>query len=138
MIHDTAKTAAAASSVTAPRRQRRLTLISFGFKYGQPNANYYFDVSFLTNPARQAEWDLFSQPCPKMRRFVLDQPAAQKFIEAVIPLLRVVMDADDDVRVGIGCSSGRHRSCIIVEELKRRLEDELTQVRIEHREEAYA
>ena len=26
-------------------------LLSFGFKYGAPATNYYFDVTFLSNPA---------------------------------------------------------------------------------------
>lgn len=44
---------------------------------------------------------------------------------------------DDDLRIGIGCSSGRHRSRILAEELKRRLESEGAAVRLIHREEVY-
>lgn len=138
MIQQTDTIAGEQTDVTTPPRVSRITIISFGFKYGQPPANYYFDVSFLTNPARQPQWDLFSTPCPQMRRFVLDQPEAKAFLDALVPLLRVLMQADDDVRVAVGCSSGRHRSCIIAEELRRRLEDDHTQVRLLHREEPYA
>ncbi len=126
-----------ADDAPAPPRQRRLTLVTFGFKYGQPGTNFYFDVSFLKNPAREHCWGLFSKPCADMRRFVLDQPAAQQFLDKLVPLAEVLLGADDDVRIGIGCSSGRHRSYIIAEELKARLEDEHTTVRLIHREEPY-
>lgn len=115
-----------------------MTLISFGFKYGRPPANHYFDVSFLKNPAREAGWNLFSEPSDEMRAFVLGQPAACEFLDAALPLVRVLAGADDDARVALGCSAGRHRSAIVVEELARRLRKEGIAVRVLHREEPYA
>ncbi len=102
--------------------EKRITLITFGFKYGAPNANYYFDVSFLTNPAREAKWGLFAKPSPEMRDYVLEQPSCQRFLDRLVPLVATLVELDDDARIGIGCSSGRHRSYIVAEELKRRLE----------------
>lgn len=115
--------------------RRRLTLVTFGFKYGIPNTNHYFDVSFLRNPAREARWGLFASTDEKMREFVLSQPLCGLFLEGVIPLIRVLLDCDDDVRIGLGCSSGRHRSVIVAEEIKRRLESQEIIVRLIHREE---
>ncbi|MCC7013802.1 MAG: hypothetical protein IT454_14695 [Planctomycetes bacterium] len=116
-------------------QHRRLTLVTFGFKYGTPNTNYYFDVSFLRNPAREPQWDLFASPDERMRTFVLGQPLCQSFLDSVVPVIRLLMECDDDVRVGIGCSSGRHRSVIVAEEIKRRLECKDITVRLIHREE---
>lgn len=116
-------------------RRRRLTLVTFGFKYGAPNTNYYFDVSFLKNPAREPQWDLFCAPDDRMREFVLSQPLAQSFLDSVVPIVRLLLECDDDVRIGLGCSSGRHRSVIVAEELKRRLEAPDLSVRLIHREE---
>lgn len=124
-------------TVDAEPRTRRLTIITFGFKYGLPGANYYFDVSFLRNPAREPQWGLFSKPCAAMRRFVMDQPEAVAFLDRLDPLVRLLLDVDDDVRIGIGCSSGRHRSYIMAELLKQRLEDDHTHVKLVHREEQY-
>jgi RNase adaptor protein for sRNA GlmZ degradation len=115
--------------------RRRLTLVTFGFKYGPPNTNYYFDVSFLKNPARDPRWDLFATPDDGMREFVLSQPLCRSFLENVTPLIQLLLECDDDVRVGLGCSSGRHRSVILAEELKRRLESPVLAVRLIHREE---
>lgn len=119
--------------MTAPR----ITLVTFGFKYGLPNTNYYFDVSFVKNPARDARWSLFSEPDESMRRFVLDQPSAQAFLDRVVPLLKTLVACDDDVRVGFGCNSGRHRSIILAGEVERRLAEEGFDVRMLHREEVY-
>lgn len=116
---------------------RRITLVTFGFKYGMPNTNYYFDVSFVKNPARDSRWSLHSEPDEDMRSYVLEQPCAQGFLETVIPLLKKLVDCDDDVRVGLGCNSGRHRSIIVAEELERRLCAEGFEVRVIHREEVY-
>jgi RNase adapter protein RapZ len=116
----------------------RLTLVTFGFKYGAPHANYSFDVSFLQNPARQDPWSLFDRADDGMARFVLDQPECVAFLERLLPLLRVLLGFDDDLRVGIGCSSGRHRSRIVADEVRRRLEREGVDVRLVHREEVYA
>ncbi|HVS12272.1 MAG TPA: RNase adapter RapZ [Planctomycetota bacterium] len=118
--------------------RRHLTLVTFGFKFGSPNTNYYFDVSFLKNPAREERWGLFAQPGAEMRDFVLEQPLCQAFLEVAVPLIHTLLECDDDVRIGLGCSSGRHRSYIVAEEIKRRMQSEETQVRLIHREESYA
>lgn len=119
-------------------QRRNLTLVTFGFKYGPPNTNYYFDVSFLRNPAREDEWSLFSRPSSEMKSFVLDQPACQLFLDSLVPMIHVLLECDDDVRIGLGCSSGRHRSRILADELRERIESEDVSVRLLHREEAYA
>lgn len=114
---------------------RRLTLVTFGFKYGTPNTNYYFDVSFVKNPAREDQWGLFASPDDAMREFVLSQPKCRGFIEHLVPLLRHLLECDNDVRIGLGCSSGRHRSVIIAREIQRILEAEDVEVRLVNREE---
>lgn len=117
--------------------ERRITLVTFGFKYGPPNTNHYFDVSFVKNPARDERWSLFSEPDDAMRSFVLSQPSAQAFVERVVPLIKTLSACDDDARIGFGCNSGRHRSCILAAEVASRLEAEGYPVRMVHREEVY-
>lgn len=123
-------------SVSSPSSKvGRLTLLSFGFKYGPPPANHVFDVSFLTNPAREERFGLFADRDAEMRRFVLEQPAASEFLELVVPLIAQLVRCDDDTRVALGCSGGRHRSTILVEEIARILRSTGLEVRIVHREE---
>lgn len=117
---------------------RSVTLVSFGFKYGQPAANHVFDVSFLKNPARQEGWTLWSEPGEAMRSWVIEQPDACAFIDAVLPLIQVLSNVDDDARIAFGCSAGRHRSAILVEEVARLLREDGIEVAIHHRERAGA
>jgi RNase adaptor protein for sRNA GlmZ degradation len=121
-----------------PRTRPDLVLTTFGFKYGAPAANYFFDVSFLKNPAREEQWDLFADPDDEMRAFVLGQQACQDFLRDVLPLIRTVLRCDDGVRVAIGCNAGRHRSRIVAEELSRRLSVEGVVVKLVHREDMYS
>ncbi len=121
-----------------PAQRAALTLISFGFKYGRPPANHVFDVSFLKNPAREASWGLWSEPSEEMRRWVLAQPLAVEFLATAAPFVRLLAKTDDDVRVAFGCSAGRHRSTILVEELARRLREEGLSVSVHHRERSFA
>lgn len=119
-----------------PRNRGRVTLVTFGFKYGPAPANYSFDVSFLRNPARDPRWGLFaSADDDGMRHFVLEQPQAEAFLHTLVPLIEVLSRCDDDLRIGLGCNAGRHRSRILAAELRRRLEARGIQTHLIHREE---
>ena len=115
-----------------------VTLVTFGFKYGQPAANYLVDVSFLRNPAREDRWTLFSEADDDMRDWLMAQPAAEEFVARLASLLELVAACDEDVRVGIGCSAGRHRSRIVAEEVRARLEEAGVTTRVVHREQVAA
>jgi len=110
-----------------------VTLMSFGFKYGgPPNANYYFDVGFVKNPAR--EHGFWSDVDDKMTDFVLSQQEVRDFIGAVIPLVILLSKVDQRQIFAFGCSAGRHRSAIIVKEIAKRLKDMEIEVDVQHRD----
>jgi RNase adaptor protein for sRNA GlmZ degradation len=120
----------------SPRNQGRVTIVTFGFKYGPPPTNYSFDVSFVRNPARDPRWGLFANASDEgMAEFVLEQPQASAFIDSLVPLVAVLSRCDDDLRIGLGCSAGRHRSRIMAAELLQRLDREGIAAHIIHREE---
>lgn len=128
------------SIVAAPRMPvqaapplAKLKLMSFGFKYGLPTANFYFDVSFTVNPARDARWGLHARPDHEMIEFVLGQPAVAEFIRRVVPLLEHIGTLDAYQVVAFGCNSGRHRSPVIANEIARRLAGR-HQLVVEHRD----
>jgi UPF0042 nucleotide-binding protein len=112
----------------------KISILSFGFKYGIPCVNYCFDVSFVKNPARTPPWNFRSPVTDEMRHFVLEQPLCQKFITSIIPLVVVLNEIDDDIRIAFGCSSGRHRSLIIAEEITKQLSNLGIMVKLIHRE----
>jgi UPF0042 nucleotide-binding protein len=125
-----------AQETPVPRHQGRVTIITFGFKYGAPPSNYSFDVSFVKNPARDPRWGMFSTASADgMAEFVLSQPNAVNFLDSLIPMVGVLSQCDDDLRIALGCNAGRHRSRIIAAELQRRLQAEGIASTIIHREE---
>ena len=109
-----------------------MILKSFGFKYGSPRANYYFDVSFVKNPARQENWSLDSMADESMRQFIIEQEKASEFIERVVPMIEFLNTLDGGVVVAFGCNAGRHRSVILVEEVALRLKERGVEVYVTH------
>jgi len=109
--------------------------MSFGFKYGAPRANYFFDVGFVRNPARDERWNFFSPVDDEMKKFVMEQEEARRFVINVLPLLSFLSGIDQAQVFAFGCNAGRHRSPVIVEVLANRLEvDNGITVRVKHRE----
>jgi UPF0042 nucleotide-binding protein len=107
-------------------------LKSFGFKYGTPRANYYFDVSFIVNPARVSKWGLMALVDDEMRQFVLGQDKVSGFIEMVVPLIEFIDTLDGGLVVAFGCNSGRHRSVIVVDEIARLFKERGRPVNVSH------
>ena len=119
----------------------RIDIVTFGFKYGIPlEADLVFDVRFLTNPYWEPELKPLSGLEPAVRQYVLDQPAANRFLELVAELLELTAPAyraegKGQLRVALGCTGGYHRSIALAEELASRLGNlESVHVSIFHRE----
>src|SRR4051812_15527267 len=93
-------------------RAGSVQLLSFGFKFGPPAANYSFDVSFIKNPARDDRWGMHGVIDPEMVDFVLRQEPVARFVDLVVPLVRHVATVDAFQVVAFGCNAGRHRSPI--------------------------
>jgi len=100
-----------------------IQLISFGYKFGVPlEADLVFDARFLRNPYYVADLRDHSGLTEPVRKFVLEQPAASRFLELVKPLLEFEIPAFEDegksrLTIAVGCTGGQHRSIVLVEEL---------------------
>ena len=125
-----------------PGRDRvTVDIITFGFKYGLPlDADLVFDVRFLTNPYWVPDLKRLSGLQPPVREYVLNQPAAGRFLDLVAELLRLTIPAyraegKERLTVALGCTGGYHRSIALAEELAERLGDvEGASVAVFHRE----
>lgn len=104
-----------------------VSLISFGFKHGTPlDVDTIFDVRFLPNPHYDPELRPLTGHEAPVRDAVLGQDDAQVFVEKVSELLsflipRYAAEGKTYFTLGVGCTGGRHRSVVIVEELAKRL-----------------
>ena len=119
-----------------------VSLISFGFKHGAPlDVDTLLDVRFLPNPYYDPELRPLTGHDKAVREAVLGQDDARGFLERSSDLLSFLMpryaaEGKTYFTVGVGCTGGRHRSVVIVEELARRLRqgDEEIDLFVRHRD----
>lgn len=118
-----------------------VNVITFGFKYGLPlEADLVFDVRFLTNPYYRPDLKRLSGLHPPVRDFVLQQPAAGRFLDLVAELLQLTIPAyrtegKEWLTIALGCTGGYHRSIALAEELAGRLQQiDGVSVAVFHRE----
>jgi UPF0042 nucleotide-binding protein len=119
----------------------RLTVLSFGYKYGLPmDADLVMDVRFLPNPFWIPEFRDQTGLDADVRDYVLTQEGAHEFLAAYQDLLRLVgagyrREGKRYVTLAIGCTGGKHRSVVLSEELATRLrEDGNMTVKVSHRD----
>lgn len=123
-----------------PEDQVRLTVLSFGFKYGTPpDADLIADMRFLPNPFWQPELKSHTGLDEAVRDYVLAQEGAAEFADAYLQALRPVLAgyARENKRyavLGVGCTGGKHRSVAMSEHLAARLAESGVAVTVRHRD----
>jgi RNase adapter protein RapZ len=105
----------------------RITVVSFGFKYGVPvDADLLADMRFLPNPFWVPELRDLTGEDPAVAAYVRDRPDAQEFLDRYVPVIETVGDGylregKRFMTVAIGCTGGKHRSVAMSEEIASRL-----------------
>ncbi|KKK77235.1 hypothetical protein LCGC14_2855660 [marine sediment metagenome] len=123
-----------------PGGDMRVTVMSFGFKYGLPQGiDMLLDVRFLPNPHFIPELRGLTGKDAPVRDFVLDKEVTREFIKRISDLLDFLVphyrrEGKAYLTIGIGCTGGRHRSTAIVERLAQMLRNDKTDVNVLHRD----
>jgi UPF0042 nucleotide-binding protein len=105
----------------------RLTVVSFGFKYGVPvDGDLMADMRFLPNPHWVPELRPRTGMDAEVAAYVKDRPDAQEFLERYVPVIETVgegylREGKRFLTVAIGCTGGKHRSVAMTEEIVARL-----------------
>ncbi len=105
----------------------KVTLESFGFKYGTPtDADIVADARFLPNPFWQPELRSSNGLDSKVSDYVLAQEGAAEFLDSFVALLLPLLAgyARENKRhatIAIGCTGGKHRSVALIQQLAERL-----------------
>lgn len=105
----------------------KVTLESFGFKYGSPtDADMVADARFIPNPFWQPELRGSTGLDQAVSDYVLAQEGAIEFLDAFETLLKPVFAgyARENKRhatIAIGCTGGKHRSVALIQQLGERL-----------------
>jgi len=117
-----------------------VSLVSFGYKYGLPSdAGLAIDCRFLPNPFFVEELRHRTGMDSAVAEYVLARDETEEFLRRLTELLdfalpRYQREGKSYLTVALGCTGGRHRSVVLVEELRRRLGDRGHAVRIRHRD----
>jgi UPF0042 nucleotide-binding protein len=107
--------------------RHRVTLLSFGFKYGLPtDVDLVADMRFLPNPFWNEELRGLTGQDEPVRDYVLTREGAKEFLDAYAAALVPVLEGyqrenKSHSTVAIGCTGGKHRSVAMSEELARRI-----------------
>ncbi len=112
---------------TTERLALKITLVSFGFKYGIPvDADYVADMRFLPNPHWVPELRPRTGRDEGVADYVKSQDGAREFLDRFVPLVVDVgkgylREGKRFMTVAIGCTGGKHRSVAMAEEVAARL-----------------
>lgn len=118
----------------------KLTLFSFGFKYGMPmEANVVWDVRFLPNPYWVQDLRPLTGLIKEVSDHVVESRQGKEYIQLLEPLLDFLVENNvstekEEMNLAIGCTGGRHRSVAVVERLKDLFSTEQVNLRVYHRD----
>jgi RNase adapter protein RapZ len=121
-------------------RRLRVTVLSFGFKYGlPPDADFVLDARFLPNPYWVPELREHTGRETDVSRYVLGQEGAEAFLETYAQLIGDTSPGFERegkryLTVAVGCTGGKHRSVAIAEELAARLRAARLAANAQHRD----
>jgi UPF0042 nucleotide-binding protein len=123
----------------SPRRMR-VFLTSFGYKFGIPHdTDIIFDVRFLPNPHFVDELRGQSGLDKAVEDYVLKDEETRAFLDRLYALLEFTLplyerEGKSSLTFALGCTGGRHRSVVLVEELRKRLEGGNLRIQTKHRD----
>ena len=118
-----------------------ITLMSWGHKYGNPPANFKFDVSYFKNPWREKEIKNCqdkSERKKKIIKFMKNQEGVETIIVHISEVIAFysLLFPDEHICVAICCSAGEFRSPAIVELIGKELSKRKIKYDINHSKES--
>jgi UPF0042 nucleotide-binding protein len=117
-----------------------VALVSFGYKHGLPSdIDLALDCRFLPNPHFVEQLRPKTGTDPEVVDYVLPRPETQEFLGHVLALLdftlpRYQREGKSYLTIAVGCTGGRHRSVVLVDELAKRLGARGHRVLVRHRD----
>ncbi len=138
-VHELAR--AISDIVSGPvERAMRVTIVSFGFKYGLPlDADQVVDVRFLANPYWVESLRPLNGKDKAVSDYVLSLDGARPFVDRYLSAIEPILDGyikeqKPYVTLAVGCTGGKHRSVAISEAMATRLRAHGQRVRVIHRD----
>lgn len=124
----------------AHHRDMAVFVTSFSYRHGLPrDADLVFDVRFLRNPHYDPDLRPLTGQNEAVQRFIAEDPGFDDFMERLMGLLtplvpRYAEEGKSYLTIAVGCTGGKHRSVFVAERLAAWLNQNLTRVRLTHRD----
>ena len=121
-------------------KQLKITVLSFGFKYGIPtDSDLVFDVRFLPNPFYIPDLKPFSGLDKPVSDYVLKHEETKGFLKRLDEMLKFlipnyVKEGKRQLIISIGCTGGRHRSVAIAEAVYKKFKENNYSINVDHRD----
>jgi len=117
----------------------KITLFSFGFKHGYPEADTVWDVRFLPNPYWIPELREHSGLEGPVAAYVLENKTGQHFLAHFEPFVSFILSSHEaagrkELILAVGCTGGRHRSVAVTDYLQKILADTKFDLNVYHRD----
>jgi RNase adapter protein RapZ len=139
-VHQLKFTIFGITKADAPTMDTRISIKSFGFKYGVPiDVDLIIDVRFITNPYFVPELRPLDGETEKIRAFVLQKEETHLFLLKYLDLLDYLIPLYEKegkayLTVAVGCTGGRHRSVVVAREIYTHIRQSRPQVSLTHRD----
>jgi UPF0042 nucleotide-binding protein len=115
-------------------------ITSFGYRNGIPvDSDLVFDVRFLPNPNYIPEFKKKSGRDARVARYIRSFPQTQEFLDRISQLLiyllpHYIREGKSYLTIAFGCTGGQHRSVMIADDIRKRLQKAGFTVKSTHRD----
>ena len=139
-VHELGKRITELFAINSTGKQMQIRLVSFGFKHGLPlDVDMVLDCRFLPNPHWVRGLRHLTGEDKKVRKKVMSESLAKDFLARMESLLELLLPAYEEegknyLTIAIGCTGGRHRSVVIVNELANILAARNYLAKVSHRD----
>ncbi len=139
-IHDLRRKVLSVFQEPAEKAPLRVTVGSFGFKYGPPSdADVMLDVRFLPNPNYEPNCRHLTGRHEPVIAFLESYDETRQFLDRAMGLLDFVLpryaeEGKSYLSIYLGCTGGRHRSVYIAESMAASLRESGLETRVQHRD----
>ncbi|MBR5246811.1 MAG: RNase adapter RapZ [Clostridia bacterium] len=121
-------------------RTMKISVLSFGFKYGSPkDSDLVFDVRCLPNPFYVPELKHQTGLDKPVYDYVMSfdeakglEPKLLDLVSYLVPLYR--SEGKSQLTISVGCTGGKHRSVVFAEKLYNKIKEDGFNVSVYHRD----
>jgi UPF0042 nucleotide-binding protein len=117
-----------------------INLISFGYRFGlPPDADIVMDVRFLPNPYFVSDLKEYNGNEKTVEEYVMRWDDTEQFLSNLFKMMTFLTplyekEGKSYLNIAIGCTGGRHRSVVILNQLARYFSDRDYTTNVSHRD----